>query len=122
MLPIALHILLVLSPLLTFASPAPKSVPSPKPCTLHSPTTGSYFDLSTISLSPPSNKGSHKSDERTTSWHARGYDYGADFMLNICAPVIEDLAEMGGVKGVEEGRWANVSGYYEWGGERFSIG
>jgi hypothetical protein len=112
-------LLYLLYPLLALASPVAKPPANPKPCTLHSPTTGSFFDLTSISLHPPSSK---KDSERQKSWHARGYDYGANFTLNICAPVIEDLAEMGGVKGVEEGRWANVSAYYEYDGERFSIG
>jgi cation-dependent mannose-6-phosphate receptor len=93
----------------------------PKPCTIHSPTTGSYFDLNTISLSPPTMKDGKKvhKDDREESWHAKGYDYGANFTINFCAPVIEEVKE---VVGVENSAWQNVSAFYKMDGKVYSIG
>lgn len=91
------------------------------PCIAHSPTSGLYFDLNAISLSPPQLKDGekvHKGD-RDESWHGRGYDYGANFTLNICAPVLEKVRD---VVGVESARWKNVSAYYEKDGKVYSIG
>ena len=63
-------------------------------------------------------KKAHK-DDRIESWHARGYDYGTNFTLNFCAPVIETLTD---VVGIAEGLWGNVSAYYEMNGKTYSIG
>ncbi|QSS52540.1 vacuolar sorting receptor [Histoplasma capsulatum var. duboisii H88] len=92
-----------------------------KPCTIFSPTTGAYFDLNAIALSPPVIKDGKKvhNKDREESWHAKGYDYPANFTLNICAPVIEDLKD---VVGVDESKWANVSAYYTLDGKMYSIG
>ncbi|KAI9736619.1 MAG: Cation-independent mannose-6-phosphate receptor CI-MPR [Cirrosporium novae-zelandiae] len=100
-------------------SDSKKTKPVEIPCTIHSPHTGSFFDLNAISVLPldPSKKPS-KSD-KTTSWHALGWDYGANFTMNFCAPVIEDLGEIVGVK---KELWANVSAFYEENGKTFSIG
>jgi hypothetical protein len=81
------------------------------PCVARSPTTGLYFDLNAISLSPPEMKdGKLSKDARITSWYARGHDYPANFTINICAPVIENVTD---VVGIEASRWKNVSAYYE---------
>lgn len=53
------------------------------------------------------------------SWHAKGYDYGSNFTLNFCAPVVEDIGE---VEGVDRELWKNVSAYYTAGGKTYSIG
>ncbi|KAI1946011.1 Cation-independent mannose-6-phosphate receptor CI-MPR [Ophidiomyces ophidiicola] len=92
-----------------------------KPCTIYSPNTGAYFDLNTITLSPPETKDGKKVrlDDREDSWHARGYDYGANFTINFCAPVIEKLQD---VVGVEKERWQNVSAFYKLDGKTYSIG
>ena len=90
-----------------------------KPCTIVSPTSGDFYDLNTITVQPPKGpKKAHK-DDRTGSWHARGYDYGTNFTLNFCAPVIETLKD---VVGVTESLWQNVSAYYTFEGEYYSIG
>ncbi|KAJ6144449.1 hypothetical protein N7470_008344 [Penicillium chermesinum] len=90
------------------------------PCVAHSPTSGLYYDLNAISLSPPKlENGKISSDSRNESWHARGHDYPANFTLNICAPVIEDLKD---VVGVSSSQWKNVSAYYEQNGKIYSIG
>lgn len=99
-----------------------KSKPT-KPCTLHSPTSGSYFDLTRLEIFPPDDPKksiSSAPSQHTESWHARGYDYGANFTLNFCGPVIEDLED---VEGVDKKYWRNVSAYYTTEkGKTFSIG
>ena len=97
-------------------SKAPKPT---KPCTVTSPSSGSFFDLNSIAIQPlEDGKKAHK-DDRTESWHAKGYDYGANFTLNFCDPVIEGLKD---VVGVDKGMWRNVSAYYTLGGKTYSIG
>jgi len=60
-----------------------------------------------------------KKVHREESWHAKGHDYGANFTINFCAPVIEDLED---VVGIEKARWRNVSAYYRSDGKTYSIG
>lgn len=86
------------------------------PCTIRSPTSGAFFDLNPIHVELPKKA---SKDARLESWQARGYDYGANFTLNFCGPVVEDLKD---VVGVEENRWRNISAYYEIGGKTYSIG
>lgn len=86
-----------------------------KPCTITSPNSGLTFDLSSIAIYQPND--SHA--ERTHSWHARGYDYGYNFTLNFCAPVVEPLTD---VVGIDEQRWPSVSAYYTRNGKNYSIG
>ena len=100
-----------------------------EPCTARSSSTGSFFDISPINLqAKPSSKksktngdsNSNKSDEKKAeSWHARGYDYGSNFTLNFCGPVLEELSD---VKDIKESLWRNVSAYYKKDGDVFSIG
>ncbi|KAF3491670.1 uncharacterized protein GIQ15_01187 [Arthroderma uncinatum] len=113
-----LQVLLLSSVALGAAEEKPKA--PEKPCTIHSPNTGLYFDLNAISVQVDKKDGkkSH-ADGREESWHVKGHDYGANFTINICAPVIENLTN---VVGVDETRWQNVSAYYEMGGETYSIG
>ncbi|KAH8422728.1 putative vacuolar sorting receptor (Mrl1) [Aspergillus melleus] len=90
------------------------------PCVARSPTSGLYYDLNAISLSPPSSD--HEKSRKTTreeSWHAKGHDYSANFTLNVCAPVVENITD---VVGVEPERWQNVSAYYTKEGKTYSIG
>lgn len=90
-----------------------------KPCTIVSPTSGDYYDLNTITVQPlKDHKKAHKHD-RTESWLSRGYDYGTNFTLNFCAPVIETLVE---VVGINEALWQNVSAFYKLNGQTYSIG
>ncbi|TKX23570.1 hypothetical protein C1H76_4082 [Elsinoe australis] len=89
------------------------------PCAIKSPTTGAFFDLNTVRIELPPEGKKAPSDQRNTSWPARGWDYGTNFTLNICGPVIEQLED---VVGVPESRWKNVSAFYEKGGKAYSIG
>ncbi|GMG15451.1 unnamed protein product [Aspergillus oryzae var. brunneus] len=90
------------------------------PCVARSPTTGFYYDLNSISLSPPKTKDEKlRGNVRDESWHAKGHDYHANFTINVCAPVVENIKD---VVGVDRARWQNVSAYYEKEGKVYSIG
>jgi len=52
-------------------------------------------------------------------WHAKGYDYGANFTINFCGPVVEELDD---VVDLEKSLWKNVSAFYEMDGKQYSIG
>lgn len=89
-----------------------------KPCTIRSPSSGAFFDLNSLYIHPPGKDSkSSKNDDKPESWHARGYDYGSNFTLNFCGPVVEEL---GRVEGVSHSK--NISAFYKSGGKTFSIG
>ncbi|KAH7089524.1 mannose-6-phosphate receptor binding domain-containing protein [Paraphoma chrysanthemicola] len=88
-----------------------------KPCTIVSPTTERFFDLNPIRRLP-AEEGKKKGDTEG-SWHARGYDYGANFTLNFCGPVVEELHD---VQDLEKTLWKNVSAFYEVGKKVYAIG
>lgn len=91
----------------------------PKPCTIKSPSTGDFYDLNAITVHPlKDHKKAHK-DDRTESWHSRGYDYGTNFTINFCAPVVERMED---VVGVDKALWHNVSAFYTLKGKKYSIG
>lgn len=96
-----------------------KEHPAPKPCTIRSPSSGHFFDLNPIAVRLPDAKDKKKLDEPTESWHVKGYDYGTNFTMNFCAPVVEKL---GDVEGVDKDLWRNVSAYYTDGKRTYSIG
>ncbi len=98
----------LLLPLIPSTLALTDSKPAPKPCTIHSPSTGSYYDLRPLDLFLQQT--SKPKDSRTESWHARGYDYPANFTLNFCGPVIEPLRD---IDGIPESRWQNVSAFYK---------
>ncbi|BDD59332.1 hypothetical protein MAP00_004542 [Monascus purpureus] len=109
-----------LSPIRAASDPTnPKETLSP--CVARSPTTGLYFDLNGISLSPPELKDGEKARKhaRKDSWHARGHDYGANFTINFCAPVLENLKD---VVGVEKARWKDVGAFYVKDEKTYSLG
>ncbi len=95
---------------------ADDSKPKPvKPCTITSPNSGSFYNLNSLMLQASvDGKPSHNE-----SWHARGYDYGANFTLNFCGPVVEKLKD---VEGVSERLQSNVSAFYQRDGKTYSIG
>ena len=47
---------------------------------------------------------------------------GYNFTLNFCGGVVEDLKAKGGVVGVDEELWRNVSAFYEQDGKVYSMG
>jgi len=55
----------------------------------------------------------------TEDYLARGYDYGANFTLNICGAVVKKVEE---AVGIEKSSWKNISAYYETKGKVYSLG
>lgn len=88
-----------------------------KPCTIRSPSSGAFFDLNSLHINPPGEDA--RKDDHIESWHARGYDYGHNFTLNFCGPVVEELDD---VEGVSKSLWKNVSAFYTVGSTTYSIG
>lgn len=81
-------------------------------------TGGPFYDLRPdIAVKPEDGKSSKSAV--TTDYHARGWDYGKNFTLNICAPVIDPVED---VVGLRPGESKNVSAYYRYKTEIFSIG
>ncbi|KAL9611196.1 MAG: hypothetical protein Q9167_004144 [Letrouitia subvulpina] len=96
-----------------------KQQKAPEPCTIFHPTTNAYYDLNAITAQPlKDHKKAHK-DDRTENWHAWGYDYGTNFSLNFCAPVIKPPES---AVGIEKDLLKNISAFYEYKGETYSIG
>lgn len=89
-----------------------------KPCTARSPTTERFFDLNPIHRKPPA-EGKKQKGEDEGSWHARGYDYGYNFTMNFCGPVVEELDN---VQDLDKKLWKNVSAFYEKGDKQYSLG
>ncbi|KIW16021.1 hypothetical protein PV08_06072 [Exophiala spinifera] len=91
-----------------FASTEVKPKPLPKPpCTIHSTSTGSFFDLRPLQLTVDGTKYQSATNE---SFHTRGYDYPANFTLNFCGPVVEPLVD---VEGILPSRVKNISAFYK---------
>jgi cation-dependent mannose-6-phosphate receptor len=82
--------LLLSSP--TLASFLLDTTPDP-PCTATSPLTGSFVDLRSLSRihyvggSPDGPEAAPKLPSPDPDWTARGWDYPANFTINVCAPV-----------------------------------
>ena len=89
------------------------------PCTIRSPTSGAFFDLNPVRIELPEEGKTAAKGARNVSWPARGYDYGANFTLNFCSPVVEELHD---VVGVEKSKWSSIGAFYETGGKIFSLG
>lgn len=89
-----------------------------KPCTVVSPTTERFFDLNGLRRTLPK-EGDKKKDADEGSWHAKGYDYGANFTVNFCGPVVEELSD---VQDLDKKLWRNVSAFYERGDRQYAIG
>ena len=90
-----------------------------KHCTAYNEANGNFYDLNKIAIPPlVDHKKAHK-DDREESWHARGWDYGTNFTINFCAPVIESLKN---VEGIKEDKVQNISAFYKTGEKTYSIG
>ncbi|KAI0405465.1 mannose-6-phosphate receptor binding domain-containing protein [Xylaria palmicola] len=90
-------------------------------CTASS-TSGAFFDLrpdAAIKPKPDGSRPSHSRGAPLTDYKARGFDYGANFTLNICNPVVEPIEDF---KNIEASKWQNVSAYYVSEGEYYSLG
>jgi cation-dependent mannose-6-phosphate receptor len=92
-----------------------------KPCTITSPATGSFFDLTQLRLQDPTQSKSKNKNKhpRDYSWNATGYDLGYNFTLNFCGPVLEPIAD---VVGIDKDLWRNTSAYYKQDGKVYSLG
>ena len=77
-----------------------------EPCTIHNPLTGSFYDVRPLTLTEAGTKTQSATNE---SYHSRGYDYGTNFSINICGPVVEELED---VNGIPRRQWANISAFY----------
>ncbi|KHN97096.1 Mannose-6-phosphate receptor, binding protein [Metarhizium album ARSEF 1941] len=102
------------------AKEAPSSTTHAPACTAtaSSGTGGGFFDLRPDTAHAPEKGKQHKTG-LAKDYHSRGYDYGKNFTLNICAPVVDHVTE---VVGVSKSQWANVSAYYTSHGNVYSIG
>ncbi|KAF1844660.1 mannose 6-phosphate receptor domain-containing protein [Cucurbitaria berberidis CBS 394.84] len=107
-------LLLLLSQYATAASDKPL-----KSCTVVSPTSDRFFDLNPLQRLPPPGDKKKKKEGDEGSWHAKGYDYGANFTVNFCGPVVEELDA---VQDLDKPLWRNVSAFYEKGGKQWAIG
>ena len=90
-----------------------------KPCTAVSPTTERFFDLNPLHRTPPDESNKKKKEGDDGSWHAKGHDYAANFTINFCGPVVEELNN---VQDLGKDVWKNVSAYYEKGDKQYALG
>ena len=77
----------------------PKKEPDPD-CTTTNPSTGEFFDLRPL-IRHESDKYrllSRRSLTTRTDWPINGHDYGHNFTLNICEPVLSDYSDVVGVE------------------------
>ncbi|KAL3423610.1 hypothetical protein PVAG01_05357 [Phlyctema vagabunda] len=95
----------------------PKEKPT-EPCTTSS--SGSFYDLRALTAEHVEEGKKASKSGRTESWHAKGYDYHANFTMNFCAPVVEPVEDVIGIH--DKQMWKNVSAYYETNGKIYSIG
>lgn len=79
----------------------------PEPCTIHSSLTGSFYDVRPLILKE---EGTKTQSATNVSYHSRGYDYGTNFTVNICAPVVEEVDE---VYGISRRQWDGVAAFYK---------
>lgn len=88
-------------------------------CTATSSTiTDAFFDLRPDTARKSTTANPNKYGV-TKDYHARGFDYGKNFTLNICGAVVEPVED---VVGINKKTWQNVSAYYESNGDIYSIG
>ncbi|KAK7749275.1 Cation-independent mannose-6-phosphate receptor CI-MPR [Diatrype stigma] len=117
-----------LSPSSITAAAAPSGDDNPKgtatataTACMASSTSGAFYDLRPDIAVKPSADGSkpefHGAPDE--DYHARGYDYGRNFTLNICEPVVQSPEN---VVGVKEELWRNISAYYTSKGDVYSLG
>ncbi|KAK9422959.1 putative Autophagy-related protein 27 [Seiridium unicorne] len=90
-------------------------------CTATNAKTGSFFDLRPdIAVKTPSDGSNAKAGVPTKDYKANGYDYGYNFTLNICGPVVEEIDNVRG--NINQEQWKNISAYYQTKGDVYSLG
>jgi cation-dependent mannose-6-phosphate receptor len=92
----------------SFAVSEPPEKPNDPECTVTSPFSENFFDLRKLRRVP-------LSDPPQTDWFVKGQDYGANFSINICGPVLADVS----ADGVPD---STIAAYYEVNGTVHSIG
>ena len=99
-------------------STEPEKTTTVEPCTAKS-TSGAFFNLQPdIAIKPEDGAKPHRNIP-SEDYHARGYDYGYNFTLNICSAVVAPPKE---VVGLDDDLARNVSAYYESKGKVYSLG
>ncbi|KAK0718451.1 mannose-6-phosphate receptor binding domain-containing protein [Lasiosphaeria miniovina] len=88
------------------------------PCVATS-TSGSFFDLRPDTAVAVAEGEKAPRGIPVEDYLAKGWDYGANFTLNICSAVVKKVDD---VVGVEKAMWRNVSAYYESKGKVYSLG
>ncbi|KAK7949546.1 hypothetical protein PG996_000133 [Apiospora saccharicola] len=97
----------------------PEKTPTTTACTTTT-TAGSFFDLRPdIAKKGTGAKHRRRGAAPEKDYHARGWDYGYNFTLNVCAPVVETPEA---VQGINKDLWQNISAYYTSKSETFSLG
>jgi len=96
-----------------------KTTTTPQPCTATSSTSDSFYDLRPDMAVVVEEGAKKKKGVRTTDYAARGYDYGSNFTINICAAVVKPVKD---IEGVSDKLAANVSAYYQKGSKIYSLG
>lgn len=83
--------------------------PGDPPCTITSPSTGSFFDLRPLIRTPPSDTSTATSPD----WTSSGHDYNATFFLNVCEPVLSDTSSVHGIP-ADSPYHRNISAFYSY--------
>lgn len=101
------------------ATTSTSSTPPPA-CTATSVSNiGGFFDLRPDIAVPAPKDAPKVKGVRNSDYEARGWDYGYNFTLNVCAPVLQPVTD---VVGVDKAHWANVSAYYTHEGHVYALG
>ena len=89
------------------------------PCTATS-TSGAFYELQQGRIAVAEVEGARpRKGAVTEDYHARGWDYGSNFTLNLCAPLVRPVRDL---VGLNELLWQNIDAYYESRGSRYSLG
>ncbi|KAH8674184.1 mannose-6-phosphate receptor binding domain-containing protein [Xylariales sp. PMI_506] len=103
-----------------FAAAEPEKTTTTSACTATS-TSGAFYDLRpdmAIKLPADGSKPANKAAP-TDDYHARGWDYGSNFTLNICGPVVDPVHN---AIGLTDSALTNISAYYVSKGDVYSLG
>ncbi len=95
-----------------------KTTTAPAPCTATS-TSGAFYDLRPDMAVAVEDGAKAKKGVLAVDYLARGYDYGSNFTVNLCAAVVKPVKS---VVGVDREQWRNVSAHYEHDGKVYSLG
>ena len=102
-------------------SPSPSTTTTTStvtPCVATS-TNGAFYDLRPDTAVVPEKDVKLARGTHTEDYLARGYDYGYNITLNICAPVVKGIED---VVGLTSEAWSKVGAWYEKGGKVYSLG